>query len=105
MSDLERRERGFEAKFALDEEVQFKIMARRNRLLGEWAGAILGKAGPELAEYAAQVVAADFAEVGDEDVLRKVAADLKAAGQSYDDLHIRHKMQELFAAAKAQILG
>ena len=101
MSTFDKREEGFEKKFALDEEQKFKAEARRNKLLGLWAAEKLGKTGDEATSYAKEVVSADFEEAGDSDVLRKVAADLAAKGIS--ELDVRKKMDELVAVAVAQI--
>ena len=101
MSTFDDRERAFEAKFAHDAEMQFRAVARRNRLLGLWAAELLGKAGYEAESYALEVVKSDLAEAGDEDVLRKVAADL---GSLSDPAAIRAKMTELLASAKAQLV-
>ncbi|MBN9583420.1 MAG: DUF1476 domain-containing protein [Afipia sp.] len=101
MTTFDKREEGFEKKFALDEEQKFKAEARRNKLLGLWAAEKLGKAGDAAAAYAKEVVAADFEEAGDHDVLRKVTKDLAATGVSEAD--IRVKMDELAAVAAAQI--
>lgn len=100
MTTFNDREKGFENKFAHDAEMQFKAVARRNRLFGMWAAALLGKTGDDAAEYAREVVKADFAEAGDEDVIRKVAGDL---GDRADDATIRSKLVELLAVAKTQI--
>jgi hypothetical protein len=101
MTSLGDREKAFENKYAHDEELKFKIIARRNKLLGQWAGALLGKA--DIDAYAKEVVIADFEEAGEEDVVRKVAGDLSAAGigQSADD--VRVKMIELLAVAADQV--
>ncbi|CAN5388095.1 DUF1476 domain-containing protein [soil metagenome] len=101
MSTFDKRQEGFEKKFALDEEQKFKAEARRNKLLGLWAAEKLGKTGDEAAAYAKEVVAADFEEAGDADVLRKVATDL--AGKGVTEADIRKKMDELVATAVAQI--
>ena len=100
MTTFNDREKGFENKFAHDEEMQFKAVARRNRLLGLWAASLLGKTGDDADAYAMEVVRADFAEAGDEDVFRKVAADL---GDRADEATIRAKMAELLAVAKGQL--
>ena len=100
MSTFDKREEGFEKKFALDEEQKFKAEARRNKLLGLWAAEKLGKTGDDAATYAKEVVSADFEESGDADVLRKVAKDL--AGKATEQ-EIRLKMDELVAVAVAQI--
>lgn len=101
MTTFEDRENAFENKFAHDAEMQFKAEARRNRLLGLWAAELLGKSGEDAAEYAKEVVRADFEEAGDEDVYRKLAGDL---GDKADETTIRTKMRELLAAAKAQLM-
>ena len=95
------REKGFESKFAHDQEMQFKIMNRRNKLLGLWAADLLGKTGDAAAAYAKEVVAADFDEPGDEDVFRKVRKDLPAAKAS--DTDIRAKMHALLETAADQV--
>jgi hypothetical protein len=101
MSTFDKREEGFEKKFALDEEQKFKAEARRNKLLGLWAAEKLGKTGDDAAAYAKEVVAADFEEAGDTDVLRKVVNDM--AGKGVTELEIRKKMEELLAVAVAQV--
>jgi hypothetical protein len=105
MSSFEDRERTYEARFAHDEELRFKAAARRNRLLGLWAAEQMGLSDEHAKDYAASVVAADFAEAGDEDVFRKVSADLKAKGSSVSDDMIREKMAELVNTARQQILA
>ncbi len=102
MTTFDDRENAFENKFAHDAEMQFKAEARRNKLLGLWAAELLGKSGDDAAEYAKEVVKADFEEAGDEDVYRKVAGDL---GDAADEATIRAKMKELMAEAKAQIMS
>ncbi|MEJ1968104.1 MAG: DUF1476 domain-containing protein [Rhizomicrobium sp.] len=94
------RRKGFESKWAHDAEMQFKIMARRNKLLGLWAAEHLGKSGDEAAAYAKEVIAADFEEPGDEDVFRKVRKDLDA---TVSDSDIRHKMVDLLDVAAHQV--
>ena len=101
MTTFDKREDGFEKKFAHDEELQFKAMARRNKLLGLLAAEKLGKTGPDADAYAKEVVLADFEEAGDNDVLRKVAADLKPQG--IDEAAIRAQMGELMSQAIDQI--
>ncbi len=100
MTTFDKREEGFEKKFAHDEELKFKATARRNKLLGLWAAAQLGKTGADADAYAKEVVAADFEEAGDDDVMRKVAKDLdgKATEQQ-----VRSMMTELLAEAVKQI--
>lgn len=101
MTTFDKRQEGFEKKFALDEEQKFKAEARRNKLLGLWAAEQLGKSGDEAAAYAKDVVAADFEEAGDKDVLRKVATDL--AGKGVTEQQVRTKMDQLMAEAIAQV--
>jgi len=100
MSTFDKREEGFEKKFALDEEQKFKAEARRNKLLGLWAAEKIGKTGDDAAAYAKEVVSADFEEAGDADVLRKIVKDL--AGKATEQ-EIRVKMDELMAVAITQI--
>jgi hypothetical protein len=104
MSTFNEREKGFENKFAYDQETQFKITARRNRLLGEWAAQQMGLTKDQAAAYAKEVVAADFEEAGDEDVYRKVAGDLKASGVDISEHRIRKQMAELLEAAREQVI-
>ena len=101
MSSLDKREEGFEKKFALDEEQKFKAVARRNKLLGLWAAEKLGLTGDAATSYAKEVVAADFEVSGDSDVLGKVTLDLADRGVS--EQQIRVKMDELVAVAVAQV--
>jgi hypothetical protein len=102
MSTFDDREHAFENKYAHDAEKQFKAEARRNKLLGLWAAGLMGKSGDAAAEYAKEVVKADFEEAGHEDVVRKVSGDL--GGKASDD-EIRAKMAELLIEAKAQIMN
>jgi hypothetical protein len=103
MSTFDKRQEGFEKKFAHDEELRFKAGARRNKLLGLWAAEKLGKTGDEAEAYARTVVAADFEEAGDDDVFRKVRKDFDAAGVDQSDHQIRRTMDELMATAIEQI--
>ena len=100
MSTFDDREKNFEKKFAHDEELQFKISARRNKYLGQWASQILGHDQEKEKEYILSVIKADFAEVGDEDVFRKIKSDLK--DQNISDEEIRKKMNELNEKAKSE---
>ncbi|WP_108858693.1 MULTISPECIES: DUF1476 domain-containing protein [Ruegeria] len=102
MTTFDERENAFEAKFAHDEEMQFKAQARCNRLLGLWAAEKMGKSGEDAEAYAKTVVIADFEEAGHEDVVRKVSGDLGALSS---DEEIRAKMAELLPEAKAQVLS
>jgi hypothetical protein len=104
MTTFDKREEGFEKKFALDEEQKFKATARRNRKLGAWVAEKLGLSGAEAEAYAKAVVAADFEEAGEDDVFRKVRGDLDAKGmQGVSDSEIRSKMAELLATAAAEV--
>ncbi|MDQ8731804.1 DUF1476 domain-containing protein [Bradyrhizobium sp. LHD-71] len=103
MTTFDKREEGFEKKFALDEEQKFKAEARRNRLLGMWAAEKMGLSGDAASAYAKEVVAADFEESGDDDVLRKVEQDLSAKGLTVAQAEIRAKMNELLLEAVAQV--
>ena len=103
MTSMKDREEGFERKFAMDEELRFKAGARRNRQLGLWVAEKLGKSGAEAEAYAKEVVVSDFVEAGDEDVYRKIKADLDAAGAGVSEHQIRRKMDELLAVAVEQI--
>lgn len=100
MTTFDDRERAYEAKFAHDEEMQFRANARRNKLLGLWAAELLGKKGDEASAYALEVVKSDFEEAGHEDVVRKVAADLSGKATAEE---IRAKMEALLAVAKGQL--
>jgi hypothetical protein len=105
MSGFKDREKGQEAKFAHDAELRFKAEARRNKLLGLWAAEQMGMSEEHAKQYAADVVASDFAEAGDEDVFRKVAGDLKAKGASVSDDMLRKKMTELVQTARDQVIA
>ena len=100
MSSFDEREKSFEKKFAHDEEQQFKINARKNKYLGEWASKILGYSDEKEKEYIQSVIKADFAEAGDGDVFRKLKGDLK--DQNISDEEIRKKMDELNEKAKSE---
>jgi hypothetical protein len=103
MTTFDKREQGFESKFAHDEALKFKAFARRNRLLGLWAAGLLGLEGDAATEYAMSVVRADFEEAGDDDVLRKVKADFDAKGVHQSEHQVRRTMDELLATAVQQI--
>ena len=103
MTTFDKREEGFEKKFAMDADQRFKAEARRNRLLGLWAAEKLGISGDAAAAYAKEVVASDFEEAGDADVLRKVLGDLTAKGIAITEPELRVKMDELMAAAVMQV--
>jgi hypothetical protein len=103
MTTFDKREEGFEKKFAHDEELRFKANARRNKLLGLWAAEKLGKSGPDADAYAKSVVIADFQEAGDDDVLRKVRGDLEAAGVATSEGEVRGRMIELMERAIQEV--
>ncbi len=103
MTTFDKREEGFEKKFALDEEQKFKAMARRNKLLGLWAAEKLGLSGDEANAYAKEVIMADFEEAGDDDVFRKIRKDFDAKGIDQSDHQIRRTMDELLTRAVAQL--
>ncbi len=101
-SSFDDRKNSFESRFAHDNELQFKVEARRNRLLGEWAGDLLGHEGDARRDYAREVVKSDFEEAGDEDVFRKVSGDL---GEKVPAAEIRAKMEALMLEAKKQVMS
>jgi hypothetical protein len=103
MTTFDDRKNAFEKKFAHDEELRFKAMARRNKLFGLWAAGRLGKTGAEAEAYAKSVVMADFEEAGDSDVLRKVQGDLEAAGHPLSETDLRRTMDELMVRAAEEI--
>jgi hypothetical protein len=99
MSTFDKREEGFERKFAHDEEVRFKARARRNKLLGLWAAQKLGLAGDAAEAYAKEIVAVDFEEPGDDDVFARIRRDFDAKAVAQSDHQIRRTMEELMAKA------
>ena len=103
MTTFDDREKAFEAKYALDQEQEFKAIARRNRMLGLWAAEKMGLSSESADQYAAAVVRADFEQPGDEDVFRKVAGDFKASGLSVSEGEIRSKIDELASIAREEI--
>ncbi|MFC4724901.1 DUF1476 domain-containing protein [Glycocaulis abyssi] len=103
MSGFDDREKAHENRYAREQELEFKAGARRNRLLGLWAAEKLGLAGDDAESYAKEVIAADFEEVGDEDVFRKVRKDFDAKGVAVSDIELRHEMTRLLDLARAQI--
>ena len=103
MSSFDKREEGFEKKFALDAEQKFKAEARRNKLLGLWAAEKLGLSGDAAIAYSREVVAADFEEAGDKDVQDKVVKDFAAKGVAVTAAEVRVKMDELMGLAAAQV--
>jgi len=104
MSSFDDRERAEEAKFAMDEAAEFKVMARRNKLLGLWAAELMDLHGDEADAYAKSVVLSDLEEPGDDDVFRKVRADLDKAGVDRTDARIKDHMAELLPVAREQIM-
>ena len=104
MSQFEDRQRAFETKFAHDEEMKFRITARRNRLLGEWAARQMGLSEAETESYAKDVVRSDFEEAGDHDVVRKVLGDLTAAGIETDEASIQEALRNKEIDARRQII-
>ena len=105
MTTFDDRERAFETKYARDEEVAFRIVARRNRLLGQWAAGLMGLTKEESDAYATAVVQADFEEAGDEDVIRKLVSDLTAASVTIDEAAIRRAIEDQTVEARRQLMG
>ncbi|MEL0253152.1 MAG: DUF1476 domain-containing protein [Novosphingobium sp.] len=105
MTTFDDREKAFEAKFARDEEMLFRVHARRNRLLGTWAAERMGLDAAETEAYAKSVVQADFEEAGDEDVIRKLLGDLVSAGIETDEAEIRAAMEAKSVDARRQLMG
>ncbi len=103
MTTFDDREKGFESKYALDQEQEFKAVARRNKLLGLWAAEKMGLSSESADQYAAAVVRADFEQPGEEDVFRKIDQDFKGAGLTVSEGEIRSKMDELGSVARDQI--
>ena len=104
MSSLDKRKKDFEDKFKHDQELQFKVTARRNRLFGEWAGGQMGLSGEALTAYAEDLVMPDFEASRDEDVLGKVQGDMKAAGTDLTSERLLKQMDELMGEAKNQVM-
>jgi hypothetical protein len=105
MTMFDDRQRAEEAKFALDGEMAFRVTARRNRLLGQWAAARMALTPAEADAYATAVVQADFEQAGDEDVVRKVAGDIAAAGIEIDDADLRRALADADVEARRQLMG
>ena len=103
MTTFDKREEAFEARFALDESLKFKAVARRNKLLGLWAAEKLGKSGDEAAALAKATVAADFEAPGDEDVIAFIKKTLETGGVTQSDHQIRHALDELMGRAVTEI--
>lgn len=104
MTNLNDREKAFENRFARDAELQFKVTARRNRLLGNWAAEKLGLTTAEAEAYAREVVASDFEEAGDDDVFRKVHGDLTAKGVEVSEHEVRRAMEDKLVEARRQFI-
>ena len=105
MTDFTDRERAEEAKFARDEDMAFRVLARRNRLLGQWAADKMGLTPEETDAYAKEVVQAEFEDGGDEDVIRKVLGDLTSAGCEVDEAGVRAALDERSVEARRQLMG
>jgi len=104
MGSFDERERSFEKKFIRDEELQFKVNAKRNKYLGEWVADKLGKSDTDKVAYVEEVIKSDFAEPGDEDVFRKIQTDFKKASVNIADTEIREQMKLLLERAKKDFL-
>lgn len=104
MTTFDDRERAFENKYARDQEMQFRIVARRNRLLGQWAAKLMGLSQAEADAYASDVIRADFEEAGDEDVIRKVIGDLISAGVDCDEARVREALAHKTVEARRQLM-
>jgi hypothetical protein len=104
MTTFDDREKAFEAKYARDEDMAFRVTARRNRLVGQWAAAKMGLTPEETDAYAKAVVQADFEEAGDEDVIRKVLGDLLGAGVEIDDATVRRALHDQSVEARRQLM-
>jgi hypothetical protein len=104
MTTFDDRERAFEAKYVRDEEMAFRVTARRNRLLGQWAAEKMALTPEETDAYAKAVVQADFEESGDEDVVRKLLGDLTAAGVEIDDAAVRAAVETMTVEARRQLI-
>jgi hypothetical protein len=104
MTTFDDRERAFESMYARDQEMQFKVIARRNRLLGHWAAGLMGLTEVEAEAYAKEVVRSDFEEAGDEDVVRKLLGDLTGAGVECDEARIRQALEHKSVEARRQFI-
>jgi hypothetical protein len=105
MTTFDEREKGFEAKYKLDQELAFKVNARRGKLLGLWAAAKMGLSGAEAQAYAKSVVEADFAQPGPDDIVRKLMADLAASGHGVSEEALQDEMDRQTALARQQIIA
>jgi hypothetical protein len=104
MTTFDDRERAFETKYARDQDMQFRIVARRNKLLGHWAARLMGLTQAEADAYASDVIRADFEEAGDEDVVRKLLGDLTSAGVDCDEAKIREALEHKTVEARRQLM-
>jgi hypothetical protein len=104
MTTFDDRERAFETKYARDQDMQFRIAARRNKLLGHWAARLMGLTQAEADAYASDVIRADFEEAGDEDVVRKLLGDLVSAGVDCDEARIREALEHKTVEARRQLM-
>ena len=104
MTGFDDRQKAFEDKFKHDQDLQFRVTNRRNKLLGLWLAEQLGKSGAEAEAYAKDVVLADFDKPGDDDVIAKVMADIKARGLALDEAQVRRQMEKLLSSAKEQVM-
>ena len=105
MKSFSDREKAFEDKYKHDQDLQFRVDARRNKLLGLWVAELIGRSGADADAYAKEVVASDFEEPGDADVVRKVLGDLEKQGVEMSEHRLRKKMDELMAVAKEQVMS
>ncbi len=105
MTTFDDRQKSFEKKFERDQDLQFKVNARRNKLLGLWAAGIMGKSGTDAEGYAREVVIADFEKPGDDDVVQKLVKDLAAAGKPTEEQTIRKQAERLMTEAKTQLMA
>ena len=104
MNKFDEREKSFEKKFEMDQELQFKISARSNKYLGEWAGSKLGKSNDETKKYIQEIIKSDLEETGQEDVFRKIKKDFQEASVSIEDAEIRAEMEKALNRAKEDFL-
>ena len=105
MTTFDEREKSFEKKFEHDQELQFKVKARRNKMLGLWAAGLLGKSGADAEAYATEIVMADFEKPGESDIIHKLMRDLAAAGKPMEDHTIRKQAERLLPMAKQQVMS
>ncbi|MBV8410072.1 MAG: DUF1476 domain-containing protein [Alphaproteobacteria bacterium] len=105
MTTFDEREKSFEKKFEHDQELQFKVTARRNKMLGLWAAGLLGKSGADAESYAQEIVLAQFEKPGDHDVVHRLMRDLAAAGKPMEDHSIRKQAERFLPEAKRQIMS